>query len=148
MIHGSCLCGDVRFELTHATGPFEICHCTRCRKVTGSAFMAGLGVLRKNFSWISGIENIKHYDAPLLHEPPRYRVCFCATCGSPVPDPSATSDWLELPAGLLDNNPEMVPDKHIFIEHKAPWHTICDSLPQLDEAAIRRDRMQGEQTNQ
>jgi hypothetical protein len=35
-IKGSCLCGGVRFELDRAAGPFEICHCNRCRKVSGS----------------------------------------------------------------------------------------------------------------
>jgi len=44
MIRGSCLCGGVKFEITRAVGPFELCHCARCRKASGSAFVAGLGV--------------------------------------------------------------------------------------------------------
>ena len=43
-IRGACLCGGVRFEVERAAGPFELCHCSRCRKVSGSAFVAGLGV--------------------------------------------------------------------------------------------------------
>ena len=35
MIRGSCLCGGVKFEITRATGPFELCHCSRCRKANG-----------------------------------------------------------------------------------------------------------------
>jgi hypothetical protein len=34
------------------------------------------------------------------------------------------------------------PDKHIFIERKAPWDSITDSLPQLDKAALIRLRRQ------
>ena len=43
MIMGRCLCGGVRFEIVQAVGPFELCHCNRCRKVSGSAFAAMLG---------------------------------------------------------------------------------------------------------
>jgi hypothetical protein len=39
---------------------------------------------------------------------------------------------LEIPAGLLDDDPGMKPDKHIFIEVKSPWFEIADDLPQLD----------------
>jgi hypothetical protein len=44
MFHGSCLCGGVRFEIERFVGPFELCHCTRCRKVSGSAYLTWLGV--------------------------------------------------------------------------------------------------------
>jgi hypothetical protein len=37
MMRGSCLCGGVRFEVDRAVGPFELCHCSRCRKASGSA---------------------------------------------------------------------------------------------------------------
>jgi len=40
MIPGSCLCGGVRFAIAKAVGPFELCHCRRCRKSSGSAWAA------------------------------------------------------------------------------------------------------------
>ncbi len=140
MIRGSCLCGAVTFEVDRATGPFELCHCNRCRKVSGSAFMAGVAVLRSEFRLRSGRDRIRRYRAPLLESPPPYEVCFCGECGSPLPDPDGTSEVMELPAGLLDDDPMLRPDKHIYIDFKAPWHSITDSLPQMDKAAIRRHR--------
>ena len=70
MIHGGCLCGGVRFEIDRAVGPFELCHCSRCRKVSGSAFMAGLGVRRDDFRLVRGHELIRSYEAPILEAPP------------------------------------------------------------------------------
>jgi len=140
MIQGGCLCGAVRFELDRAIGPFELCHCSRCRKVSGSAYMAGIGVRRSEFRLVGGRSLIRTYDAPLLERPPPYRVCFCSRCGSPLPDPDGTSDWLEIPAGLLDDDPGIRPDKHIFVEVKADWDVISDSLPQLDKATLQRLR--------
>jgi hypothetical protein len=141
MIHGSCLCGAIRFEFTEPAGPFELCHCRRCRKVTGSAFFSGLYVRAEDFRLVEGMELITTYEAPILREPPAYRVSFCSRCGSPVPNPNASptrqrtrgrAGLLEIPAGLLDDDPGMKPDKHIFIELKAPWFEITDALPQYD----------------
>lgn len=143
MIRGSCLCGRVTFGIDRARGPFELCHCSRCRKVSGSAFMAGLGVRAEDFHWLSGRDEIGAWEAPLLEQPPAYRVCFCPTCGSPVPDPDAGSDWFEIPAGLLDDDPGLAPDKHIFVELRAAWYAITDRLPRMDKATLRRHRAGG-----
>ena len=136
MIRGSCLCGGVRFEIDRAAGPFELCHCSRCRKASGSAFVAGLGVLRKDFRLLQGAELIMTYEAPLRDKPPPYRTSFCSRCGSPVPDPRSDSPWFEVAAGILDNDPQMRPERHIMVEIKSPWFTINDQLPQLDKAAL------------
>jgi hypothetical protein len=136
MIHGSCLCGGVKFQIARASGPFELCHCPRCRKVSGSAFTATVGVLRKDFELLQGAELIAAYEAPIIRNPPPYRVCFCRRCGSPLPDSAGTSSFMEIPAGLLDDDPQLRPDKHIFVELNAGWFPIQDSLPQLDRQAV------------
>lgn len=141
-IRGSCLCGTVRFEIARAAGPFELCHCPRCRKVSGSAFAAGLGVSTRDFRWLSGEDRIRTYEAPVRERAPGYRTAFCSRCGSPVPSPPAGAPWFELPAGLLDGDPERRPDRHIFVEVGAPWFEITDPLPQLtkSELAVLRRR--------
>jgi len=128
---GGCLCGGVRFEIERAVGPFELCHCSRCRKATGSAFSAGLGVHAADFRLLQGRELIARYEAPILRNPPPYRVSFCRRCGSPVPDPPPGASWFEIPAGLLDGDAGVRPDRHIFVEHQAPWFESHDELPRL-----------------
>jgi hypothetical protein len=41
-VTGSCLCGAVSFEVSGAFDSFFLCHCSRCRKDTGSAHAANL----------------------------------------------------------------------------------------------------------
>ena len=135
-IRGSCLCGGVRFEIARAVGPFELCHCPRCRKASGSAFVAGLGVRSEDFRLLEGAELVRRYEAPLREAPPPYRVAFCSRCGSPVPDPPPGAAWFEVPAGTLDDDPRLRPDRHIFVECKSPWYAITDALPQLDRPAL------------
>lgn len=136
MIRGSCLCGGVRFEIDQAVGPFELCHCSRCRKVSGSAFIAALGVLRKDFRFLKGTELVKTYDAPIRDCPPAYRSSFCGRCGSPVPDPTSDTPFFEIAAGAFDDDPLLRPDKHIMVDCKSPWFAIAGALPQLDRAAL------------
>jgi hypothetical protein len=140
VITGSCLCGGVRFEIQNAVGPFELCHCRRCRKASGSAFAAGLGVRRDDYRLIAGRGLIAGHDAPILRQPPLYRVFFCSRCGSPAPDPDPQAEWFESPAGLLDGDPQIKPDKHIFVELKAAWFEITDDLPRYDAPALRELR--------
>jgi hypothetical protein len=137
MITGSCLCGGVRFEIAEAVGPFELCHCSRCRKASGSAFTAMLGVRTRDFRFVQGRDLMATYQAPLLEVPPPYRTSFCRRCGSPTPNPEPGAEWFEIPAGLLESDPGLRPDKHIFVELNAPWHEISDSLPQFDKTRLR-----------
>lgn len=146
MIKGSCLCGSVEFEIEKAVGPFELCHCSRCRKVSGSAFVSGLGVRTEDFRLIQGRELIQTYEAPIIENPPAYKTCFCTRCGSPVPDPDPESDWFEIPAGLLDGDPGRHPDKHIFIEDKSEWFIIIDDLPQFTKDNLIALRAQAKST--
>ena len=137
MIHGSCFCGGVRFEITRAVQPFELCHCGRCRKASGSAFFAWLVVQREDFKLVQGQDLVKTFEAPLRESPPPYRTNFCGRCGSPVPNPFSDSPYVEVPAGLLDDDPQIRPDRHIFVDVKSPWFDIKDDLPQLAQAELR-----------
>jgi hypothetical protein len=88
MIKGSCLCGGVKFEIRGSKGPFELCHCNRCRKATGSAFAAGLRVRGEDLRIVQGQELIKTFEAPIIDCPPPYTNRFCGRCGSPVRHPT------------------------------------------------------------
>jgi hypothetical protein len=140
MIHGSCLCGGVKFEFARAARPFELCHCSRCRKASGSAFAAWLLVERAGFRLLQGSELIRVFEAPVREAPPAYRTQFCSRCGSPVPDAAGDSPFVEIHPGLLDDDPQLRPDRHIFVEAKAAWFEIADQLPQLDRQALKEIR--------
>ncbi len=143
MIPGSCLCGGVRFEIARAVGPFELCHCTRCRKASGAAFVAGIGVRTADFRLLTGAELISRYEASIREAPPAYRTAFCSRCGSPVPDPPPGAEWFEIAAGTLDGDPELRPDRHIFVECKSAWFEIADALPQLTKGELVALRRRG-----
>jgi len=139
MIRGSCLCGRVRFEVDRLTGPFELCHCSRCRKVTGSAFAATVGAMAEDFRFLSGEEAIGRCELPVREVPPPYALSFCTGCGSALPSPPERG-FFEIPAGLLDDDPGLRPDKHIYVEYGAPWWAADDGLPRFRAEEIARHR--------
>jgi len=58
---GSCLCGEVRFEIVGDFDRFFLCHCGRCRKDTGSAHAANLFSSTAKIHWLSGQAKIKNF---------------------------------------------------------------------------------------
>jgi hypothetical protein len=99
-----------------------------------------VGVRRDDFRLIAGRDLIRAYEAPVREVAPGYRTYFCARCGSPVPNPDPDTSSFEVPAGTLDDDPQLRPDRHIFVDLKSPWFKITARLPQLDRAALARLR--------
>jgi hypothetical protein len=136
VLHGSCLCGGIKFEISGPlVGPSN-CHCTMCRKQHGAAFRSRARAEKSDFKWAQGEELVTFYEST--------RGCFrgfCRVCGSPVanrPGPNykpalanpAIASELGIPLGVLDDDPGIRPDQHIFVANKAPWFEITDNLPQ------------------
>src|SRR5439155_26248296 len=46
--------------------------------------------------------------------------------------PGEAGEIVFIAPGLLDDDPEMRPQAHIFVASKAPWHEIADGLPRFD----------------
>ena len=129
MITGSCHCGEVKYEVRGALLRFLNCHCDDCRKFSGSAFASYVAAASEGFRVVSGEDRIEAYASS-----PGKRRCFCKTCGTHL------FVWADnrpgmviLKAGTLDGDPGLRPDVHVWTSAKAPWHEICDHLPQLPE---------------
>ena len=140
MIQGSCLCGAIKFQISNLSGPMEICHCNRCRKTSGSNSLTTIHVRTEDLEFTHGSALIKSYAAPILYSEPPYQSHFCSECGSPTPPANTRERMTEIPAGLLDDDPCIKPDKHIFIEFLPNWDTITDDIPQFDIRDLIRER--------
>lgn len=131
MIEGSCLCGAVRFRV--AGKPFwaHQCHCSRCRKASGSAFTTPLIVEKGSIEFTQGRDEVTVY----RHPGSEYATSFCRVCGSatPLTEPSDTQPVEAVPTGALDTDPGLKPVAHIYVGSMAAWDSIADDLPQFEE---------------
>jgi len=126
MIRGSCLCGDVRFEIDGVLKGASHCHCSMCRKAHGAAFGTYAAAKAAEFRFVSGEDRITRYrsSAEVVR-------AFCARCGSTLPWPRESEpEVVDVVLGILDDDPGLRPSHHIFVASKAPWHEITDNLPQ------------------
>lgn len=124
---GGCLCGAVKFEVS---GPFEsffLCHCSRCRKDTGSAHAANLFSTKAALVWRAGEAGIKTYRLPGT----RHERSFCAECGSALPSMQMDGHLLVVPAGSIDTPVEIRPVAHICLADRADWDRDLETVPGL-----------------
>ncbi len=135
MLSGGCLCGAVRYEIDGGITSIWLCHCSKCRRVTGSAFHPTALCRAQGFRFTRGEAEIERYASAS-----GYTTHFCRRCGSPAPAPLAGSDSLTLSLGTLDQDPGKRVIHHIFTGSQAPWYEIADELPRFEQHAPRPKR--------
>jgi hypothetical protein len=125
---GTCLCQAVRFEVQGEFDRFYLCHCSRCRKGTGSAHGANLFAPGARVTWLSGEEMVRHYELPGT----RHTRSFCARCGSALPRMMSAEGMVIVPAGSLDSPVTVKPTAHICMASRAAWEDGLRDAPRFD----------------
>jgi len=122
---GRCLCGAVSFQVADAFEYAMICHCSQCRRATGSAFKPFAGIRRDHVAITNGADaSFVYGDASAAHD------VRCRGCGSLLFSVVRDGAYAHIAMGTLVDAPSIRPSMHIFVESKAPWHDITDDLPQ------------------
>lgn len=132
---GSCLCGAVKYEISGNLGIFQYCHCSRCRKVTGSAHAANIFVKPEQFRWTQGEDMLARYEPA---ETKHFATSFCTRCGSSMPWLAKTGKAVVVPAGTLDDDPQIRPMQNIFCGSDASWYVEASGLVKFDELPLKK----------
>ena len=123
MVKGQCNCGSVAFEIDSDISEVFICHCSICRKSTGSNGIAVVIVDNDLFRWTQGNNTIAFWEKPGAE----WHTSFCRVCGSSLPGINDESR-MYVPAGLITEGGESLKvAHHIWVESKAVWDEIGDS---------------------
>jgi hypothetical protein len=123
----------VEYEIRGELGDFGYCHCTSCRKASGSAHAANAPVERGRFALLGSGDTLREYES----SPGKLRA-FCGRCGSPLyAYLTATPDIIRVRLGSLDTPFGKQPRAHTFVADKAAWEPISDGLPQFPQWADR-----------
>lgn len=130
MIKGHCNCGDIKFQINSEVKDVYVCHCSICRRSTGSQGIAVIVVKNKDFEWVSGQEKLKTWRKP-GHD---WETSFCPQCGSTLPGDN-DSERKYIPCGSLSEGAEQLKvAHHIFVDSKANWDEIGDNGKQHKNA--------------
>ena len=116
MIHGSCLCGAIRYQVDRLDMPIVHCHCRTCRKAHAAAFASTAGVQRHHFRWLSGQQRLSTFES----SPGKLRH-FCSVCGSHLVAERPAQPHVIVRVATLDEDPGMTPTAHIWTSHDVCW---------------------------
>ena len=128
---GKCFCGAVQYVVPDEFRYAMNCHCSNCRRTTGSAFKPFAGIEREKFTVTQGQDGLLIYGGDKAHD------AHCGKCGSLLYSVVRDGAWVHVTMGTLVDNPAIRPGRHIFVGSKAPWFTITDDLPQHEGHMVR-----------
>lgn len=123
---GKCLCDRVEYQVADEFEYAMNCHCSQCRRSTGSAFKPLAGIERGKFSFRRGEELTFKYGDKVGHD------VRCNFCGSLLYSLVREGQYVHIAMGTLIDAPSIKPGMHIFVGSKAPWFEITDDLPQFE----------------
>jgi hypothetical protein len=129
MLAGKCFCGAVAYTVPDEFLYAANCHCSNCRRTTGSAFKPFAGIEREKLVLAKGEGDLLVFGEDGGND------THCKLCGSLVYSVVRDGAYVHVAMGTLVDAPTVRPNKHIFVGSKAPWYTITDDLPQFDEHA-------------
>jgi hypothetical protein len=134
LLSGRCLCGAVEYSLPDDLAYAGYCHCSDCRRFSGSAFSAFGGIDEARFQIVRGADRITQFVKST-----NTTLAFCSICGSSLYAAKPERKMIHLRLGTLDQAPSLHPQTHSYAGSKAEWFVICDGLPQFEtsrQAAI------------
>jgi hypothetical protein len=129
---GKCFCGTIHYAVVDEFLYAMNCHCSNCRRTTGSAFKPFAGIERDKLVLTSGSEHLLVYGS----DPRKANNTHCRLCGSLLYSLVRDGKFVHVTLGTLVDDPTIRPTKHIFVGSKAPWFTITDNLPQYEGHAV------------
>ena len=127
-LRGSCLCGAVQYEIPDELLYAAYCHCSECRRFSGSAFSALGGIAMAQLQINTGEDKIKFF-----RKTEASNLAFCEVCGSSLFTEKPLKGLAHLRLGTLMDSPSLTPQAHVLVGSKAPWFEITDNLPQFED---------------
>jgi hypothetical protein len=131
-LSGRCLCGAVHYVVADEFGYAANCHCSNCRRATGSAFKAFAGIECDRLVVCKGEEKLVIFGDENAGD------VRCKVCGSFLYSVVREGAFVHVALGTLVDEPTIHPTAHIFVGSKARWFTITDNLPQYAEHAAEQ----------
>jgi hypothetical protein len=127
LLIGRCYCGAVEYAVADEFVYAANCHCSNCRRATGSAFKPFAGIERDKLRVSTGVERLMIFGDALGHD------AHCSSCGSLLYSLVREGAFVHVAMGTLVDDASIRPSKHLFVGSKASWYTIADDLPQYRE---------------
>lgn len=118
---GSCLCGDVTFDVLATPQSVSMCHCGQCQKQSGGPWASAHVAVEDltitgEVSWFDAVGKAKRGS--------------CPRCGSFLFWKAHDEDLISFSLGAVDGPTGLRLEKHIFVGDKGDFYEIADGVEQ------------------
>jgi len=128
---GRCLCGAVCYQTQGDPIEVGVCHCTNCRRRTGSAFGIGAYFAKEAVEITMGAPKAYEYHSDETGH--WLRMEFCSECGTTVTwTAEFVPDQRAIAVGTLDDPNWLKPRWHVWTRSALRWVTLPTDV-ELDE---------------
>ncbi|KAJ6452769.1 Mss4-like protein [Mycena sanguinolenta] len=140
----TCRCGAVQLKFpTQGPGLIRtyICHCTDCRKITGSMFASNFTVLDTHLTHLRGRENLTSFSQSRTTASNNTMTnFFCSTCGTLMYRVSSGFPWRSnLRLGTVDDfhlhESKLKPKLEQFTESRVGWLHAVEGMEQFAKSS-------------
>jgi hypothetical protein len=128
-LHGTCLCGGVKFEVEAEPDALRVCHCASCKKLSGGAGTVNFGVPPSAIRIVEGEELLQSFTPE-----GGSAKTFCRSCGANLfgggwPD----SERCSVRVTTIEDPLDAKVGAHIYVRSVAPWESLPDDGAQRFE---------------
>lgn len=114
-LKGHCLCKAIQYTVDGEPLWCGHCHCSDCRRHTGSAVATFVGVEKSRLTVTAG-------EFGRIESSPGVYRSFCARCGTPMAyETDKLPGEIHLYLGTLEHPEEMRPTLEVFCRERLPW---------------------------
>lgn len=125
---GSCYCGKVKIAISGAITSIIHCHCSKCRKASGTAYATNGLVKADEFKITAGAEHMGKFGKVAGKN--RH---FCKICASPIYSSNIDDPQnVRIRLGMLDSAISERPMAHTFVTSQANWEDLDAGLPRYE----------------
>lgn len=136
MYKGSCLCGAIKIELSGPITSIIHCHCSLCRKNSGTAYATNGFINSDDLEVLDPALKLNSF----AFKPGKERH-FCSVCASPIYSSNADNPGkLRLRLGILDSDIVERPGSHNFVSSRANWDDMDSDLPRYEQFEPDREK--------
>ncbi len=134
-IEGACHCGQITFRAEVDPNQVEICHCTDCQTLSGTAYRTSVPPEEGTFELLTG--ELKMYAKTADNGSIRV-LSFCPECGTPIysSPPEGTPGFFGIRVGAIKQRNQLVPKSQYWVRSAQTWTQDLSDMPKTETQQI------------
>jgi hypothetical protein len=131
-VDGQCHCGQIRYEAEIDAAKVNVCHCTDCQVLTGTAYRVSAPASAASLTFRAGTPKIYIKTADSGNQRAQ---AFCPNCGTPIYSADAQNpQFYALRVGTMNQRAALRPQKQIWCRSALAWASDIRGLERSERA--------------